>query len=95
MSPRASAKREIGPAEWRVLLDAGAVPRSLLAAAITVHGDQDPLPTVAVANDILALWGRPQIIQIRVEGSLGDLAPMPPPEPMGAPNRCANTSTPV
>lgn len=75
---------EIGPAEWRVLLDAGAVPRSLLAAAIKVHGDQDPLPTVAIANEILALWGRPQIIQTRVEGHLGDLAPLPPTEPRGA-----------
>ncbi|WP_371525228.1 SMI1/KNR4 family protein [Streptomyces sp. NBC_01283] len=40
---------EIGPAEWRVLLDAGAVPRSLSAAAIKVHGDEDrpswPSPT--------------------------------------------------
>ncbi|MGW7087101.1 SMI1/KNR4 family protein [Streptomyces sp. NPDC054871] len=62
---------EIGPAEWRALLDAGAVPRSLSAAAIKVHGDQDLLPTVAIANEILALWDRPQIIQTRIEGDLG------------------------
>lgn len=61
----------IGPQEWRVLLDAGAVPRSLSAAAIEVHGHQDPLAVVAVANDILALWDRPRIIQTLIEGNLG------------------------
>ena len=65
---------ELGPQEWRVLLDAGAVPRSLSAAAIKVHGNQDPLPIVAIANEILALWDRPQIIQTFLEGNLG---PMP------------------
>ncbi|MFD6229797.1 SMI1/KNR4 family protein [Streptomyces sp. NPDC060232] len=65
---------ELGPEEWRVLLDAGAVPRSLSAAAIEVHGDQDPLPIVALANEILGLWGRPQIIQTVLEGDLGPLA---------------------
>jgi len=65
---------ELGPQEWRVLLDAGAVPRSLLAAAITVHGDQEPLPIVALANEILALWDRPQIIQTVLEGDLGPLS---------------------
>ncbi|MFI5520725.1 SMI1/KNR4 family protein [Streptomyces platensis] len=63
---------ELGPQEWRVLLDAGAVPPSLLAAAIKVHGDQDPLPLVALANEILALWDRPQIIQTVLEGDLGE-----------------------
>ncbi|MCX5410195.1 SMI1/KNR4 family protein [Streptomyces sp. NBC_00335] len=65
---------ELGPEEWRVLLDAGAVPRSLSAAAIEVHGDRDPLPIVAIANEILALWDRPQIIQTVLEGDLGPLA---------------------
>ncbi|MFI6289620.1 SMI1/KNR4 family protein [Streptomyces sp. NPDC051018] len=65
---------ELGPQEWRVLLDAGAVPRSLLAAAIVVHGNQDPLPIVALANEILALWDRPQIIQTVLEGDLGHLS---------------------
>ncbi|MFD4941260.1 SMI1/KNR4 family protein [Streptomyces sp. NPDC058239] len=65
---------ELGPKEWRVLLDAGAVPRSLSAAAIKVHGNQDPLPIVAIANELLALWDRPQIIQTVLEGNL---APMP------------------
>ncbi len=61
----------LGPQEWRVLLDAGAVPRTLSAAAITVLGDQDPLPIVAIANELLALWDRPQIIQTVLEGNLG------------------------
>ncbi|MCX4637120.1 SMI1/KNR4 family protein [Streptomyces sp. P9-2B-2] len=65
---------ELGPQEWRVLLDAGAVPRSLLAAAVTVHGDHDPLPIVALANELLALWDRPQIIQTVLEGDLGPLS---------------------
>ncbi|MFE7096006.1 SMI1/KNR4 family protein [Streptomyces erythrochromogenes] len=64
---------ELGPQEWRVLLDAGAVPRSLSAAAIEVHGDQDPLPIVALANEILGLWGRPRIVQTVLEGDLGPL----------------------
>lgn len=65
---------QLGPEEWRVLLDAGAVPRSLSAAAIKVHGNQDPLPIVNIANEILALWDRPQIIQTVLDGNLG---PMP------------------
>ncbi|WP_328929668.1 SMI1/KNR4 family protein [Streptomyces sp. NBC_00190] len=64
---------ELGLQEWRVLLDAGAVPRTLLAAAIKVQG-QDHLPAVAVANEILALWDRPQIIQTLLEGDLGPVA---------------------
>ncbi|WP_225839329.1 SMI1/KNR4 family protein [Streptomyces sp. NK08204] len=62
---------ELGPQEWRVLLDAGAVPRSLSAAAITVHGNQDTLPIVALANELLSLWDRPPIIQTVLEGDLG------------------------
>ncbi|MFE1176996.1 SMI1/KNR4 family protein [Streptomyces sp. NPDC058773] len=65
---------ELGPEEWRVLLDAGAVPRSLSAAAITVHGDQEPLPVVGLANELLALWDRPRIVQTVVEGDLGPMA---------------------
>lgn len=65
---------ELGPQEWRVLLDAGAVPRSLSAAAIEVHGNQDPLPIVAIANELLALWDRPRIIQTIIEGDLGPVA---------------------
>jgi hypothetical protein len=65
---------ELGPEEWRVLLDARAVPRSLLAAAIEVHGNRHPLPIVAIANDLLALWDRPPIIQTIIEGHLRPLA---------------------
>ncbi|MFD7256343.1 SMI1/KNR4 family protein [Streptomyces sp. NPDC059874] len=61
---------ELGAQEWRVLLDAGAVPRTLKAAAIKVR-DQDHLPVVAIANEILALWDRPHITQTLIEGDLG------------------------
>ncbi|GAA3475718.1 SMI1/KNR4 family protein [Streptomyces yanii] len=61
---------ELGIQEWRVLLDAGAVPSTLKAAAIKVP-DQNHLPVVAVANEILALWDRPQIVQTLLEGNLG------------------------
>lgn len=64
---------ELGAQEWSRLLDAGAVPRSLKAAAIKVR-DQDHLPVVALANEILALWDRPQIVQTLLEGDLGPAA---------------------
>ena len=64
---------ELGPDDWRVLLDADAVPRSLSAAAIEVHGDQDPLLVVALANEILSLWNRPPIIRTVLEADLGPL----------------------
>ncbi|MER5257094.1 MULTISPECIES: SMI1/KNR4 family protein [unclassified Streptomyces] len=63
----------LGPEDWRVLLDAGAVPRSLSAALVKVHGCPDPPSTVGMANELLALWGRPQIIQAVVEGDLGPM----------------------
>ncbi|GAA2096136.1 SMI1/KNR4 family protein [Actinomadura alba] len=65
---------ELGPQEWRVLLDAGAVPRSLSAAAIEVHGNQHPLPIVAIANEILAIWDRPPITLTILEGDLDPMA---------------------
>ncbi|MGW6688355.1 SMI1/KNR4 family protein [Streptomyces sp. NPDC054961] len=61
---------ELGAQEWRVLLDAGAVPRTLLAAAVKVR-DGDHLPVVDIANEILALWDRPRIVQTLLEGDLG------------------------
>ncbi|MGC5022222.1 SMI1/KNR4 family protein [Micromonospora sp. DT47] len=61
---------ELGPEEWHVLLDAGAVPRSLSAAAIEAHGNRHPLPIVAIANELLALWDRPPITQTILEGHL-------------------------
>ncbi|KJS56376.1 bifunctional protein [Streptomyces rubellomurinus subsp. indigoferus] len=66
---------ELTPQDWRVLLDAGAVPRSLSAAAITVYGDRaDPRETVALTNEILALWDRPRITSVVVEGELGPVS---------------------
>ncbi|MGW7343046.1 SMI1/KNR4 family protein [Streptomyces sp. NPDC054854] len=61
---------EIGVQEWRVLLDAGAVPRTLKAAAIKVR-DENHLPVAAIANEILALWDRPKITQTLITGDLG------------------------
>ncbi|MFF0723841.1 SMI1/KNR4 family protein [Streptomyces sp. NPDC004134] len=64
---------ELAPEYWRVLLDAAAVPRSLSAAAIMVYADWDPRATVALANEILALWDRPPIPGTVVGGDLGTL----------------------
>ncbi|NEB04921.1 SMI1/KNR4 family protein [Streptomyces sp. SID13726] len=61
---------ELGPEDWRVLLDADAVPRSLLAAGIEVHGERHPLPIVDLANELLALWNRPPITRTVLEGDL-------------------------
>ncbi|MET7712565.1 SMI1/KNR4 family protein [Streptomyces sp. NPDC005407] len=66
---------DLGPEEWRVLLDAGAVPRSLSAAAIEVQGDRHPLPIVALANELLALWDRPPITRTILEGQLDTAQP--------------------
>ncbi|CAM5469656.1 hypothetical protein SALBM217S_00140 [Streptomyces griseoloalbus] len=58
---------ELPPAEWRVLLDAGAVPKGLLAAGIDAHRQRDnPLHIIALANEILTLYGRPPISGITV-----------------------------
>ncbi|MDJ0383490.1 SMI1/KNR4 family protein [Streptomyces sp. G-G2] len=62
---------ELGPREWRLLLDAEAVPRGLSAAAIKVGYGEDPLPVADLANELLALWGRPLIPRTVVEGDLG------------------------
>ncbi|MFG2962621.1 SMI1/KNR4 family protein [Streptomyces sp. NPDC048288] len=62
---------ELGPADWRVLLDASAVPRGLAAAAVAVHDSRPPLPVVALANEILGLWNRPPLPVTVLEGELG------------------------
>lgn len=64
---------ELCPQDWRVLLDADAVPRSLLAAGIKVRNDVDPLPVVDLSNEILARWDRPLITRTTLEGNLGPL----------------------
>lgn len=61
----------LGVDEWRVLIDAGAVPRGLSAARVEVRGDEHPLAVVEVANELLALWARPMIARTTVEGHLG------------------------
>jgi cell wall assembly regulator SMI1 len=65
---------ELGPEDWRVLLDAGTVPRSLSAASIEIHGTRHPLPIVSLANEIHALWDRPLITRTTLEGNLGPMA---------------------
>ncbi|WP_432082997.1 hypothetical protein [Streptomyces sp. WAC 04229] len=62
---------ELGPGEGRVLLDADAVPRGLSTAAIEMQGERHPLPIVALANELLALWGRPLITRTVLKGRLG------------------------
>jgi hypothetical protein len=61
---------ELGPDEWRVLLAAGAVPRTLLAAAVGDHDGRNPLQLVPVANEILALFDRPPITQTILDGDV-------------------------
>ncbi|MFF7177016.1 SMI1/KNR4 family protein [Streptomyces sp. NPDC008121] len=65
---------DIGPAEWRALLDAKAVPRSLAAAGITTHGLRDHGRLGDLSNEILALWGRPPIVRTVL---VGELSPGP------------------
>ncbi|MFF6810138.1 SMI1/KNR4 family protein [Streptomyces sp. NPDC012403] len=60
----------LGPEEWRVLLDAGATPRSLSAAGIEVQGERHPLPILDLANELLALWDRPLISRTVFEARL-------------------------
>ncbi|MFK0258738.1 SMI1/KNR4 family protein [Streptomyces sp. NPDC090445] len=64
---------ELGPEEWRILLDAGAVPRGLAAAGITTHGVgvRDHGQPVDLSNEILALYGRPPIVRTVIAGDLG------------------------
>ncbi|MGP3683256.1 SMI1/KNR4 family protein [Streptomyces sp. IBSNAI002] len=61
---------ELGAPEWRALLDAGAVPRTLSAAAIRADG-LHPLRIAALANELLALWDRPLITVTLLEGNRG------------------------
>ncbi|MER5351926.1 SMI1/KNR4 family protein [Kitasatospora sp. NPDC002551] len=65
---------ELAPEDWRVLLDAGAVPRSLSAASFQRFGHQDPRFAVALADEILALWDRPLTTETVINGDLGPLS---------------------
>lgn len=62
----------LAPQDWRALLDADAVPRSLSAAGIETLGgsSQHPLAQTDLANEILALWDRPLIRKTVLEGEL-------------------------
>ncbi|MCF2532130.1 SMI1/KNR4 family protein [Yinghuangia soli] len=60
----------LGPDDWRLLLDASAVPKGLSAAEVIVFGQPDPGPITALANEILGLWGRPAIIDAVLEGRI-------------------------
>ncbi|WP_229849112.1 SMI1/KNR4 family protein [Streptomyces melanogenes] len=61
----------MGSREWGDVLDADAVPEGLLAVAVSGPFDEDPLAVAGLANELLALWGRPRIAQSVVEGYLG------------------------
>lgn len=65
---------ELGPADWRVLLDAGAVPRGLLVAAIMVRYQPDLAEIMDLADEILGLFGQPPITRTLLEGDLGPVA---------------------
>ncbi|QNP72804.1 SMI1/KNR4 family protein [Streptomyces roseirectus] len=65
---------ELPPEYWRPLLDAGAVPPTLLAASIETNSHSDhhhPLTLAALADEILAQFGRPAIPVRVLEGDLG------------------------
>jgi hypothetical protein len=58
----------LGVDEWRVLLDAGAVPPTLAAAAVETHGAPDPLAVAALTDALLTLRGRPPVRRTVIEG---------------------------
>ncbi|MEV5568401.1 SMI1/KNR4 family protein [Spirillospora sp. NPDC052269] len=57
------------PEDWRVLLDADAVPGTLLAAGFEGY-QHDPLALTSLANELLALCERPLITETVLEGVL-------------------------
>ncbi|MFE4692700.1 SMI1/KNR4 family protein [Streptomyces sp. NPDC056749] len=65
---------ELGTQDWRLLLDAGAVPRTLSAASVAAQEDEDLQRVVDVANEILVLRGRPRMVRTVLEGDLGLLS---------------------
>lgn len=59
---------ELGTADWRALLRAGAVPRGLLAAGVEPAAGQHPLEVVQLANELLARRGRPPVTRTALAG---------------------------
>lgn len=60
---------QLGPDEWRSLLTADAVPRSLLAAAVHTR-DQDPSAVDTTVAGLLARFGRPRSTEFALEGTI-------------------------
>lgn len=58
---------KLGPDDWRSLLTAGAVPRSLLAAAVHTRRQDQPAADAAV-TDLLAFFDRPQATETILDG---------------------------
>lgn len=65
--------------DWRILLNASAVPESLLSTKVN---SLDALDVVTVSNQLLALWGRPLITVTTLRG---DVATAHPPLVAAAP----------
>lgn len=61
---------QLGLAEWLALLRAGAVPPWLRAAGISPDLTSDPVQYVELANELLALFGRPLIKRTVLEGRI-------------------------
>ncbi|MFD6176166.1 MULTISPECIES: SMI1/KNR4 family protein [unclassified Isoptericola] len=64
---------ETGPAEWRALLDAGAVPRGLLACAVTTGfgSTTDPQEVAVITDELRTLFGlEPSERAVTIDGRL-------------------------
>jgi cell wall assembly regulator SMI1 len=62
----------LGTDDWRVLLDADAVPRTLLAAGFQSQGRPDPRAVTEIADRLLALWGLPLTTGTVLTGDLSE-----------------------
>ncbi|WP_245769536.1 SMI1/KNR4 family protein [Streptomyces indicus] len=61
---------ELSPEDWRILLDAKAVPPSLKACSVATRMHHRPLEIAELSSEILALWGRDPITWTVLEGDL-------------------------